>query len=368
MVSSRILKVLIIDDSAYNRRVIADFVEEIPEAIVVGKASDGQEGLQMALNEHPDVITLDLEMPRMDGFSFLRLIMSNQPTPVIVISSHSDKENVFRALELGALDFVAKPSHRATPEILELKDEVINKIRMAGQLKPTSLHRLNSYAPADLSASGAFPVIDIDNAETFDPGMEPHAKKVVVMAASTGGPPCIMQILSSLPADLPVSILVAQHMPPKFTTTFSERLDRQCAMRVMELTLVEMARKGVIYICPGDKNLELTPGLSGTIITAVQPKSTDRYVPSADYLFRSAASALRKNVMAVVLTGMGDDGANGSVAVASVGGPVLVESVDTAVVDGMPQAVLRTGTPAMEEPLERIAQKIVQFAHSPDGD
>ena len=122
MVSSRVLKVLIIDDSAYNRRVIADFVEEIPEAIVVGKASDGQEGLQMALNERPDVITLDLEMPRMDGFSFLRLIMSRQPTPVLIISSHSDKENVFRALELGALDFVAKPSHRATPEILELKD------------------------------------------------------------------------------------------------------------------------------------------------------------------------------------------------------------------------------------------------------
>jgi len=357
----RVHKVLVIDDSAYNRRAISEFFTEVPEITVVGKAADGQEGLQMAMTERPDVITLALEMPRLDGFSFLRLLMSSLPTPVIVISSHSQKENVFRALELGALDFVAKPGQRVSPEIMSIKDEVIRKVLMAARLKPDSLHRLQSYVPGDLSGSGAFPVIAAGHGPFTKDG-EIAARRLVVVAASTGGPATITRLLMSLPADLEAAIAIAQHMPPRFTTTFSERLDRQCPLRVTELTVADLARNGPVYVCPGDRNLDLSPGLTGTMITAVAPWPGDKYIPSADRLFRTAAATLKENLMAVVLTGMGDDGTEGAMAVASAGGTVLVESTSTAVVEGMPTAVLRAGVPAREASIHEIAERIERFA------
>lgn len=359
--SDKVIRVLVIDDSAYNRRAISDFLSEHERIQVVGKASDGQEGLQMVMTEKPDVITLDLEMPRMDGFAFLRLLKSSHPTPVIVISSHSEKDNVFRALELGALDFVAKPTHRISPEIKDIGPEVIRKILLAGRLSPDSLHRLQSYAPAETPASGGFPVVS-EEESAFVPGKEPAAEKVVVMAASTGGPATLTRILSVLPADLPVAIVVAQHMPPRFTTTFSERLDRQCAMRVTELSVADITRKGTIYLSPGDRNLEFTPGLSGVMLTSVRPSAEDKYIPSADHLFSTAAKTFKENAMAIVLTGMGDDGSKGALSVVSGGGMVVVESPQTAVVDGMPSSVLRAGIPAQEMDTEDIARVILRFA------
>ena len=362
MALRRQIKVLVVDDSAYNRKAIAEFLEEIPEAVVCGKAADGQEALQMALTERPDVITLDLEMPRMDGFSFLRLLMSAQPTPVIVISAYAEKENVFRALELGALDFVAKPSAKISPEIYDIRHEVIRKVRLAADVGPHSLHRLQSYMPADLSPTGGFPVILPERAKTYPPGQEPPAERLVVVAASTGGPATLTRILSALPGDLEIGIAVAQHMPPRFTTTFSERLDRQCALRVTELQTLDVVRRGTVYLAPGDHNLEVTPAAQGAVIRAVRPSPKDKYVPSGDLLFRSAAHALRKNVLGVVLTGMGDDGAAGAVSLFGEGGEIVVESRETAVVDGMPSAVLRSGVRASELPADKIALRITQFA------
>jgi two-component system chemotaxis response regulator CheB len=354
--------VLIVDDSAYNRKAIAEFLEAIPEVEVVGKAADGQEALQFALVEKPDVVTLDLEMPRLDGFAFLRLLMSVQPTPVIVISAHAEKENVFRALELGALDFVAKPTSKISPEIYSVRDEVVRKVRLAADVGPRSLHRLQSYLPADLSPTGGYPIIVPERAEGDAAGNELPAERVVAIAASTGGPATLTRILSVLPADLDAAIAVVQHMPPRFTTTFSERLGKQCALRVTELVALDVLRRGAVYIAPGDRNLEVVPAAHGAIIKAVRPSPRDKYVPSADILFGSAAATLRGNVLGVVLTGMGDDGAAGALNVFNAGGEVLVESRQTAVVDGMPSAALRTGVPAAELTAEKIALRIAQFA------
>jgi two-component system, chemotaxis family, protein-glutamate methylesterase/glutaminase len=362
MASRRRIKVLVVDDSAYNRKAISEILEGIPEVVIVGKAADGQEALQIALVERPDVITLDLEMPRMDGFAFLRLLMSAQPTPVIVISAYAEKENVFRALELGALDFVAKPTHKISPEIYDVAEEVLHKVRLAADLGPNSLHRLQSYMPADLSPTGGYPVIVPERVKTYAPGQEPPAEKIVVIAASTGGPATLTRILSALPADVDAGIAVAQHMPPRFTTTFSERLGKQCALRVTELVALDVLRRGTVYIAPGDRNLEVTAAAQGALIKAVRPSPKDKYVPSGDLLFRSAAQALRKNVLGVVLTGMGDDGAAGALAVFDEGGEILVESRATAVVDGMPSAALRAVALAVEMPAEKIAQRITQFA------
>jgi two-component system chemotaxis response regulator CheB len=356
------IKVLVVDDSSYNRKAIAEILESMPEAVVVGKAADGQEALQLALVQRPDVITLDLEMPRMDGFAFLRLLMSAQPTPVIVISAYAEKENVFRALELGALDFVAKPSPKISPEIYDIHDEVVRKVRLAAEVGPSSLHRLQSYLPTDLSPTGGYPVIVPERIKAYAPGQEPPAERIVVVAASTGGPATLTRILSALPADLDAGIAVAQHMPPRFTTTFSERLGKQCALRVAELTTLDVVRRGTVYVAPGDHHLEVTPSAQGAVIKAVRPSPKDKYVPSADALFRSAARALGKKVLGVVLTGMGDDGAAGALAVFDGGGEILVESRDTAVVDGMPSAALRAVPLATEISAEKVAQRIAQFA------
>jgi len=362
MAPDRRIKVLVVDDSAYNRKAIAEILEGIPEAVVVGKAADGQEALQLALVERPDVVTLDLEMPRMDGFAFLRLLMSAQPTPVIVISAHAEKENVFRALELGALDFVAKPTHKISPEIYDVREEVMRKVRLAAEVGPHSLHRLKSYLPSELSPTGGFPVVVPDRVQAYAPGQEPPADRIVVVAASTGGPATLTRILSALPADLDAGIAVAQHMPPRFTTTFSERLGKQCALRVTELTTLDVLRRGTAYIAPGDHHLEITTAARGAVIRAVRPSPKDKYVPSGNLLFQSAAHTMRKNVLGVVLTGMGDDGAAGALALAGEGGEIVVESRETAIVDGMPSAALRNVPDATELPADKIALRIAQFA------
>jgi two-component system, chemotaxis family, protein-glutamate methylesterase/glutaminase len=362
MTASRRIKVLVVDDSAYNRKAISEFIEEIPGASVIAKAADGQEALRLALTEEPDVVTLDLEMPRLDGFAFLRLLMAARPTPVIVISAYADKENVFRALELGALDFVAKPTSKISPEIQDIRGEVVRKVKLAAEIGPSSLHTLRSYMPSDLSPTGGYPVIVPEHVAVYAAGQEPAAERLVVIAASTGGPPTLTRILSALPADIDAGIAIVQHMPPRFTTTFAERLGRQCALRVSEMTALDLVRRGNVYLAPGDHNLEVTPGSQGAVIKAVKPSPKDKYIPSADHLFRSASRAMRGKVLGVVLTGMGDDGAAGALSVFGEGGEVVVESRETAIVDGMPSSVLRSGVPAIELPVDRIAQHIARFS------
>jgi two-component system chemotaxis response regulator CheB len=356
------IKVLVIDDSAYNRRAVSGFLDEVEGVTVVGKAADGQEGLQLALTEQPDVITLDLEMPRMDGFSFLRLLMSRRPTPVIVISSHAGKENVFRALELGALDFVAKPTKRISPQIQDIREQVVRKVLMARNLKREALKPLPQYAKEPEKESGKFSTIRVALPRSVVPEEQPQASRVVVMAASTGGPAAITRVLTALPSDIGTAIVVAQHMPPRFTTTFAERLDRQCAMRVVEVTRPMPVRDGWVFLAPGDKCVELVPGTSGMSVRPVAPDRGDRYTPSADRLFTSAAICARKEALAIVLTGMGDDGKIGVQSIAESGGLVVAESEETAVVGGMPRSAIATGTVARVERLERMADLIQAFS------
>jgi two-component system chemotaxis response regulator CheB len=358
------LRVLVIDDSAYNRRAVAGFLEETPGVVVVGKARDGQDGLQIAVNEKPDVITLDLEMPRMDGFSFLRLLMARQPTPVIVISSHAKPENVFRALELGAVDFVAKPTARISPEIQSIREEVVRKVLLAGRLDRRTLRPVAPLPAERALETGTFPVVEPEArgpAPAAEVGLE--ARRLVVIAASTGGPAALTRILTSLPAGLEAGIAVVQHMPPRFTTTFAERLNRQSDLRVREVRRAEVVHQGAVYIAPGDRNLEVVPMAGGALgVKPVLPDPGDRYVPSGDHLFLSAAACAGRELLAMVLTGMGDDGRLGVEAVADAGGMVVAESDETAVVSGMPNAAIKTGHVARVEPLGRMADVIRAFA------
>jgi two-component system, chemotaxis family, protein-glutamate methylesterase/glutaminase len=349
-----VIRVLVIDDSAYNRRALSEIIEAESDMSVIGKAGDGEEGLKLALSEYPDVITLDLEMPRINGFAFLRILMAKRPTPVIVISSHDEGDNVFRALELGALDFVVKPSHRISPEIKDIGSRLVDKIRMVRKIRRDSIHPI----PAAERISVPPPRIDDElGEETRD-----MATRVIALAASTGGPTALTRVLKELPAEINAGIVIVQHMPPHFTTNFAERLDRLCKIRVHEATGVQLFKRGVAYIAPGDQCLELRRTDKGLVVAAVPPLGDERYIPSADRLFESVAMAAGSKVIAAVLTGMGNDGSKGVTKIHAAGGLVIAEDESTAVISGMPYSAVKTGVVFKLVPLNKITQLIKEFA------
>ncbi|HEU4406046.1 MAG TPA: chemotaxis response regulator protein-glutamate methylesterase [Polyangiaceae bacterium] len=334
------IRVLIVDDSAYNRKHIADILSSSGEIEVVGKAGDGEEALRLATQLKPDVITLDLEMPRMDGFTFLRIIMARQPTHVIVVSSYKQTENTLKAIELGALDFVKKPKSQLSPDVTEIRAELLQKVLMAPKARVRR-------APPPRAALPSLPQAPQAPALT-----QVHPRVVVGIASSTGGPTALLDIFGRLPR-LPAALLIAQHMPDKFTRTFAERLDRKCrenrdeskvAFRVSEAQDNDPVLAGTAFVCPGRQCMELMalPNNEYRLRTG-SPSGSDRYVPSADRLLRSVAAVAGARSVAVVLTGMGDDGVEGARAVRDAGGVVLVESPESAVVFGMPGAVVRAG-------------------------
>ncbi|MBN2341563.1 MAG: chemotaxis-specific protein-glutamate methyltransferase CheB [Deltaproteobacteria bacterium] len=350
------IRLLIIDDSAYNRKAISEFFINHPNVEIVGKAADGQEGLQMALNLNPSVITLDLEMPRLDGFGFLRLLMSGQPTPVIVISSHGEKENVFRALELGALDFVAKPSVMISPAIYNIKDDVVQKVLAAGKFNLEALSTLSRGAPATgMTALPSEPPKELIGIK------DAPATNVVALGASTGGPASITKVLCGLPEHLDAAIVIAQHMPAQFTASFAKRLDRLTPMRVVEMQASEVLRNGSVYITPGDGDLMFSKVAEGYMVKKVSLSDKCRYAPCIDRMFVSAAQTVGEKLLGVILTGMGDDGTRGCAEIYNAGGTLLVESEETAIVYGMPKAVVEAGIPAKVRPLHMIAAVISTF-------
>ncbi len=336
------LRVLVVDDSAYNRRNIADILGGNDEVEVVGKAADGEEALRLALQLKPDVITLDLEMPRMDGFTFLRILMARQPTPVIVVSSYSQKENVFKALELGAIDFVAKPEQRYSFDG-PIRREILQKVRLIRSLRPLTYRPL----PASTAAVTAPAVRGADSTLRAP---QPQLRYLIAIASSTGGPSAVLELISRIPERFTGSLLIAQHMPDKFTKTFAERLDKKGNIRVSEAMDNDPVAARRALVCPGRNCMEVIVGAGGGIglqadlrIRLVAPSKSDRYVPSADRLFRSVAEVAGSRAVGIILTGMGDDGTKGARHIIDAGGMVIAESEETAVVYGMPGAAVRAG-------------------------
>jgi len=339
--AARPIRVLVVDDSAYNRRNIADVFADHDQVEVVGKAADGEEALKLVTLLKPDVITLDLEMPRMDGFTFLRILMSKAPTPVIVISSYSQRENVFKALELGALDFVPKPE-RLGPEASDVREEILQKVLLVRSLRPsfvpTSLIR--RHTSGSFKTDGPLPLRDDASAGMARSYRAP--KMVVAIASSTGGPSALLHLFGRLPATTPAAYVVAQHMPDKFTRTFAERLDKRGPVKTVEASDGDPVAMATGFVCPGRKCMELVQGRHGLKLLVGPAMAHDRYVPSADKLFKSVA-ALGSKCVGVILTGMGDDGVEGARAIRDAGGIIIAESEETAVVNGMPGAAVRAG-------------------------
>ncbi len=343
MIEQGPIRVLVIDDSAYSRRTIIRMLETSPLVEVVGWARDGEEALRKALQLRPDLVTLDLEMPRMDGFTFLRLLLAKRPTPVLVVSGRSGDDTVFKALELGAVDFVAKPTLRAAPELATIQEELIRKVHATRQLRIEKLRDRISQAPAPLRRA------------------EPTASgrlRVIAIGSSTGGPAALMQIFGAFREPPGCAFVVSQHMPEGFTRGFAERLDRLTHVKAREAGGGETLERGVVLVAPGGNHLEFESRGAG-VVTRLAPRTPeDKYAPSVDRMFDSAAKHFGGDLLAVVLTGMGDDGRRGVRAVRASGGTVIAESEDTAVIFGMPQQAIRTGAVDAVLPLAEIAPAI----------
>lgn len=334
------VKVLVVDDSAHNRRLLTELLESLPDVKVVGTAADGNEGLRQVMALHPDVVTLDLEMPRLGGYSFLRLLKSTAPTPVIVISSYAHKTDVFKALELGAFDFIAKPA-KPTPDVLEkLRKELQEKVLAA------RLVRAEMKPPAKPRQKGV--------------ALEPSF--VVGIGASTGGPPAVQRLLESLSPEPSMCLLVCQHMPKQFTRAFAERLDRLGPFTVREAQEGDLLAPGHVFIAPGGRQLVVYRQNGQYVLGTPPPTMQDKHAPSVDRLFMSLAEVFGTKTVGVVLTGMGADGAMGAKSIRKAGGEVWAESEETAVIYGMPQEAVATGAVSRVLPLGEIGPALVELA------
>jgi two-component system chemotaxis response regulator CheB len=354
------IKALVVDDSAYNRTVIGEMLASDAGIEVVGSATDGVDAIAKTLRLMPDVITLDLEMPNMDGFTFLRWLMKERPTPVLVLSSLSDSHSVFRALELGAVDFLAKPEARISKSIEGVRDTLVSKVHSVLNLEMKKVK-----STVDLLAREHVPLTVRKEDEM---PRESGPVEVVAIAASTGGPPAIQAILSALPADLNASIVISQHMPAGFTRSFSERLNKLSPLMVSEAADGNRVKAGTALIAPGGYHLIVKRTRSGLMVNLAQQSSSDRYSPSADRMMISVAEACGPAVLGVVLTGMGNDGVQGMIAIKNKGGKCLAESKESAVVFGMPQEAIRTGVVDKVLVLGKMAGEIAARCSSPPAE
>lgn len=334
-------RVLVVDDSAFARKVLRDVLQGVPDLDVVGVARDGLDALTKIDELDPDVVTLDLVMPHLDGLETLR-VLAERPRPrvVVVCMANADSEQALAALDAGAVDVVSKPTALATDRLYELSKELIFKVRAAADARPTPV----LAPPAEPPRSA-----------TFYRG----AHDLLVVGASTGGPQAITRLLKSMPADFPAPIAVVVHLPAGFTQSFAERLDQECAIHVVEATEGVRLTPGVAVIARGGWHLRVmrdAAGLYGSV--SLQPTSLHR--PSVDQLFSSAAAAAPGRTLGVVLTGMGDDGLVGSRQLAEGGSTLLVETEASCVVYGMPRVVFEAGLAKAEFPIQDMAAAVIE--------
>jgi len=325
--SLRRVRVLVVDDSALMRKLIPQMLAADESIEVVGTAMDGSFCLKKIEDLRPNVVTLDLEMPGMNGIDALKEIMRRQPVPVIVFSSHSTEgaSVTLKALGLGAFDFVTKPKD-ATAHMAETARELIVKVKAAAdcKLKP----RILSAAPAKAKKV---------------PTLTGIPSKVVAIGVSTGGPQALEYVLSQLPGDFPGTIAVVQHMPDGFTDMFARRLDEVCPLRVKEAQSGDLLQPGRVLICPGSRHLKVKRLPLGEIVVLSDEPRVNGHRPSADVLLRSVADEFKAKAVGVLMTGMGDDGAEGLGAIKKEGGMTIAQSEESCVVYGMPKAAIERG-------------------------
>ncbi|HUK86174.1 MAG TPA: chemotaxis response regulator protein-glutamate methylesterase [Terriglobales bacterium] len=340
------VRVLVVDDSALMRKLIPQILERDGSIQVVGTAMDGSFGLKKIEELKPQVVTLDLEMPRMDGMETLKEIMRRYRLPVIVVSAHSTQgaSATFKALGLGAFDFVAKPVDAASAHMDQIAAELIAKIKVAAQTDMPRVHsRLSSPAQRVQKPAAKQRVA---------------ASRVVAIGISTGGPNALQYVLSQLPGDFPGALLVVQHMPEGFTELFARRLDECCAIDVKEAQSGDLLLAGRALIAPGNRHMKVRRMPLGDIVVLSDEPRVNGHRPSVDVLFHSVAQEFGRDALAVLMTGMGEDGAEGMKEIKAAGGLTIAQSEESCVVFGMPKAAIERGHAIRVVPLDAMAHTL----------
>ena len=334
-------RVLVVDDSAFMRKVLESIFNADEQLQVVGHAKDGREAISLSDSLKPDVITMDLNMPHMDGLQATAQIMTNSPRPIVVVSSETKEgaATTLKALELGAIDFVAKPGGGIDLDMQSVKEELLRKVRVAAKVRVVrTASRLASVLQAPPKSAPAAPTKAAPAAPTASSDLR---FPVVVLAASTGGPATVMRMAPGFTRDFPAAVFLVQHMPASFTSQYAVQLAEFTGIRVKEAEANEAVQPGMFYICPGGQHLRITP--TGRIQLDPTTGRIDGYLPNIDVTMESVAGYAGPMSIGVVLTGMGSDGARGARVIKEAGGLVLAQDEATSVIFGMPAEVIKSG-------------------------
>ncbi|MEE9441155.1 MAG: chemotaxis response regulator protein-glutamate methylesterase [candidate division Zixibacteria bacterium] len=361
------IRVLVVDDSAFMRKAISMMISDDPEIEVVGTATNGEEGVEKVLELAPDLVTMDIEMPRMDGLTALRKIMKEKPTPVMMVSSLTSEgaQATLEALDLGAVDFIPKQLSYVSLDIVKIKQELIAKIKHIKNRKNLLMAQYRTRCVSGISAAVkrkrqvAKPLLGVAMPLSSKAGKKNI--RVVAVGVSTGGPPALQRVIPQLPKNFPVPILIVQHMPPMFTKTLANRLNGLSALQVKEAEGGESLQGGMVYIAPGDKHMIVNrSGARHAIKLSNEPADT-LYKPSVDIMMNSVEDNYRGTAMGVIMTGMGHDGLMAAKRVKKSGGIMIAQDENTCIVYGMPRAVIEAGIVDRISPIERIAADIVSY-------
>lgn len=342
-------RVLVVDDSSFMRKFITDIISANRQLEVIGTAIDGREAVQKTIELKPDVITLDVEMPEMDGLEALRIIMQKCPTPVVMLSNQTrvGAEATVRALELGAVDFVAKPSGNISLDLDKIQDELILKVKVAARIYQR------------VSKQSTFPEVELAKIEKLNisTGLAPALQKLVAIGTSTGGPRALQTVLSRIPGNIPAGIVIVQHMPKGFTGSLARRLDEISQIRVKEAEEGDEVVAGTAYLAPGDKHMQLKRIGDKLVVRLSEAEPVSGHRPSVDVMMDSTVDC-GLPVIGVLLTGMGSDGVQGLTRIKEFNGVTIAEDQSTCVVWGMPRAAVEKNAADRVVPLPDIAGEI----------
>lgn len=356
------IRVLVVDDSAFMRKVISNILNQDKEIEVISTARNGQDAIEKVERLRPDVVTLDNEMPVLDGLDALAHIMKQCPTPVIMLSAvvGESAEVTLTALEYGAVDIIQKPSGSISLDIDEMADEMRSKVKTAAKV---DLKKLGFTAEHVKEGGTGITSRRSDIKATLKPRRR-LSKKLLAIGSSTGGPRALDHVITRLPADLPAAVLVVQHMPAGFTKSLAQRLNSHSALTVREAKEGDVVHEGLVLVAPGGYHMEIVQkkinGITQEVVALNQEPREQGVRPAVDVLFRSIASIYGSNILSVILTGMGRDGADGAEVIKKYGGRVIVEDEMSCVVYGMPKAIVERDLADAILPLERMSEEIVK--------